>query len=91
MLDDHVFDKDSSSIIRGSSLPDCDTMFVRCKQDIHLLVRIVDDFLLISTSKQTSVRFLSRLNKGISPHKQYLWGFAWHQLADVVLAYALFV
>ena len=65
MLHDQVFDNETSSIIRGSSLPECDTLFVKNKQDIHLLVRIVDDFLLISTNKQTSIRFMERLNKGI--------------------------
>ena len=62
---DEVFDKKSSHIIKGSSSADCDTLLVRSKYDIHLLVRIVDDFLLISTNKETSTRFLQKLNRGI--------------------------
>ena len=64
MLGDNVFEKKSSCIIRGSTPTEYEASFVRC-HDIHLLVRIVDDFLLISTSKQTSIRFMERLNKGI--------------------------
>jgi len=61
-----VFDKESSHVIRGSSSSaDCNVVFIQEKQDLHLLVRIVDDFLLISTSKETSIRFLKKLNKGI--------------------------
>lgn len=61
-----VFDKDSSHVIRGSSSSaDCNVVFIQSKHDLHLLVRIVDDFLLISTSKETSIRFLNKLNKGI--------------------------
>ena len=61
-----VFDKESSHIIRGGSLSkDFDVMFVQSNHDLHLLVRIVDDFLLISTCKVTSNRFLQKLNKGI--------------------------
>ena len=61
-----MFDKDSSHVIRGSSSStDCNVVFIQSKHDLHLLVRIVDDFLLISTSKETSTRFLKKLNKGI--------------------------
>jgi telomerase reverse transcriptase len=61
-----VFDKESSHVIRGSSSStDCNVVFIKSKHDLHLLVRIVDDFLLISTSKETSIRFLNKLNKGI--------------------------
>ena len=61
-----VFDKESSHVIRGSSSStDCNVVFIQSKHDLHLLVRIVDDFLLISTSKETSIRFLKKLNKGI--------------------------
>ena len=61
-----VFDKESSHVIRGSSSStDCNVVFIQSKKDLHLLVRIVDDFLLISTSKETSIRFLNKLNKGI--------------------------
>jgi len=61
-----AFDKDSSHVIRGSSSSaDCNVVFIQSKHDLHLLVRIVDDFLLISTSKETSIRFLNKLNKGI--------------------------
>ena len=60
-----VFDK-SSQLIRGSSIStDCDILFVQSKSDLHLLLRIVDDFLLISTSKEASIRFLKKLYKGI--------------------------
>lgn len=62
---DGVFEKESSQIIRGSSSTDCNALFVKSKHDIHLLVRIVDDFLLISSSKSTSARFLKRVNEGI--------------------------
>ena len=61
-----VFDKESSHVIRGSSSSaDCNVVLIQSKQDLHLFVRIVDDFLLISTSKETSIRFLNKLNKGI--------------------------
>ena len=61
-----VFDKESSHVIRGSSSSaDCNVVFIQSKHDLHLLVRIVDDFLLISTSRETSIRFLKKLNKGI--------------------------
>ena len=61
-----VFDKDSSHVIRGSSSSaDYNVVLIQSKHDHHLLVRIVDDFLLISTSKETSIRFLNKLNKGI--------------------------
>jgi len=64
ILDD-IFEKESSHIIRGSSSDNCDALFVQSQHDLHLLVRIVDDFLLISTNKETSVQFLKKLNKGI--------------------------
>ena len=61
-----VFEKDSSHMIScSSSTTDSDVLLVQSRTDLHLLVRIVDDFLLISTSKDTSARFLQKLNKGI--------------------------
>ena len=65
ILLDGVFDKRASHVIKGSTSTDCDTLFVQDNYDLHLLVRIVDDFLLISTSKSASVRFLENLNNGI--------------------------
>ena len=65
ILLDGVFDKEASHVIKGSTSADCDTLFVQDNHDLHLLVRIVDDFLLISTSKLASVRFLENLNNGI--------------------------
>ena len=63
MLND-VFDK-SSKIIKGSYNKGEHSQFVQCSSSFHLLLRIVDDFLLISTDRDTSVRFLKKLNKGI--------------------------
>jgi telomerase reverse transcriptase len=65
ILLDGVFEIGSSRIIRGCSSTDCDAVLVQDKSDIHLLVRIVDDFLLISTNKSTSARFMKKLNEGI--------------------------
>ncbi|KAL3806601.1 hypothetical protein ACHAXA_011159 [Cyclostephanos tholiformis] len=65
ILLDGVFDKKTSCVIKGSTSSDCDTLVVRSKHDLHLLVRIVDDFLLISTNKTASARFLKNLNNGI--------------------------
>jgi len=65
ILLDGVFDETTSQVIRGGSSADCDTLFVRVYHEIHLLVRIVDDFLLVSTSESASIRFLEKLNKGI--------------------------
>lgn len=64
MLDD-VFEKEHSHVIKGSSSANCDAMFLQSQNDLHLLVRIVDDFLLISTNKDTSTRFLKKLNRGV--------------------------
>lgn len=61
---DGVFEE-GSHIIRGCSSTNCDVVFVQNKCDVHLLVRIVDDFLLISSSKDTSIRFIKKLNEGI--------------------------
>ena len=61
---DGVFEE-GSRLIRGCSSTVCDVVFVHSKRDVHLLVRIVDDFLLISSSKDTSIRFLKKLNEGI--------------------------
>ncbi|KAL9189317.1 hypothetical protein ACHAXT_011807 [Thalassiosira profunda] len=63
MLSD-VFD-DASHVISGSSSAQCDVLLAQSQNDLHLLVRIVDDFLLISTNKATSSRFLAKLNKGV--------------------------
>jgi telomerase reverse transcriptase len=64
LLDD-VIDKRTSHIIRGSTTSNCDAAVAQCNSHIHLLVRIVDDFLLISTCKDTSTRFLTKLSRGI--------------------------
>lgn len=64
MLDD-LFEKESSHVIKGSSSVDCDASFIQSQNELHLLVRIVDDFLLVSTKKSTSVQFLKKFNKGI--------------------------
>lgn len=65
ILLDGVFDKRSSHVIRGSTSSDCDSLLVQINDELHLLVRLVDDFLLISTSKSASIRFLKKLNEGI--------------------------
>jgi telomerase reverse transcriptase len=65
ILLDGVLGETMSEVIRGGTSADCDTLFVRVNHEIHLLVRIVDDFLLVSTSESASIRFLEKLNKGI--------------------------
>jgi telomerase reverse transcriptase len=65
ILLDGVFDKTSLQVIRGGTSTDCDTLFAHANHKLHLLVQIVNDFLLISTSKLASIHFLEKLNKGI--------------------------
>lgn len=62
---DNVIDKRNSHFIRGSTTSNCDAAVAHCNSHIHLLVRIVDDFLLISTCKDTSTRFLTKLSRGL--------------------------
>ncbi|KAL7504995.1 hypothetical protein ACHAXN_002540 [Cyclotella atomus] len=57
-----VFEKDSL-VIKGSNASN--NALVESPSALHFLVRIVDDFLLISTDYDTSQRFLSRLNRGV--------------------------
>lgn len=64
LLED-VFEKGSSRVIRGSCSSNCDATLIESNKDLHFLVRIVDDYLLISTNKDTSIRFLEKLNRGI--------------------------
>ena len=54
----------SSQVIRGST-PDCDVVLLTNKSSISLLVRIVDDFLLVSSDKIISTSFLQKLQRGI--------------------------
>ncbi len=65
VLFDNVFDKTTSRFIRGNSSNECDSILVKNPNALHLLLRIVDDFLLISTDKNASIRFLEKLNVGI--------------------------
>lgn len=65
VLFDDVFDETTSQIIRGNSSNECDSILVNNPNALHLLLRIVDDFLLISTDKNASMRFLEKLNVGI--------------------------
>lgn len=64
LLED-VFEKGSSRVIRGCCSSNCDATLIKSNEDLHFLVRIVDDYLLISTNKDTSIRFLKKLNRGI--------------------------
>ena len=57
-----VFEKESSHVIKGHTSDNCNTLFVQSGGDLHLLMRMTDDFLLISTNKCTSLRFLNKLN-----------------------------
>jgi hypothetical protein len=59
---DGVFDKDSI-VILGSNANQFATL-LESPSALHLLFRIVDDFLLISTDLETSRRFLKRINRG---------------------------
>jgi len=59
---DGVFDKDSI-VILGSNANQYATL-LESPSALHLLFRIVDDFLLISTDLETSRRFLKRINRG---------------------------
>ena len=65
VLFDNVFDETTSHIIRGNASNECDSVLVQKPNALHLLLRIVDDFLLISTDKNASIRFLEKLNGGI--------------------------
>ena len=65
ILFDNVFDREVSHVIRGSCSDGCDSTLVKSANNVHLLLRIVDDFLLISTDKNASIRFLEKLNNGI--------------------------
>lgn len=59
---DGVFDKDSI-VIMGSHA-NRNAILLESPSALHLLFRIVDDFLLISTDLDTSRRFLKRINRG---------------------------
>ncbi len=65
VLFDNIFDETTSHFIRGNSSNECDSLLVQNPSALHLLLRIVDDFLLISTDKNASIRFLEKLNDGI--------------------------
>ena len=65
VLFDNVFNETTSHFIRGNSSNECDSVLVKNPNALHLLLRIVDDFLLISTDKNASIRFLGKLNGGI--------------------------
>ena len=65
VLFDDVFDEAVSHVIRGNSSDNCDSILVKNLNSLHILLRIVDDFLLISTDKNASIRFLEKLNNGI--------------------------
>eukprot|EP00985_Skeletonema_marinoi_P023407 scaffold15607_cov89-Skeletonema_marinoi.AAC.1 len=65
VLFDNVFDETTSHFIRGNSSNECDSVLVKNPNALHLLLRIVDDFLLISTDKNASIRFLGKLNGGV--------------------------
>lgn len=60
---DGVFNKDSM-VIMGSNAPKHKVLMIESSSSLNLLVRIVDDFLLISTDYDTSVRFLRGLSRG---------------------------
>jgi len=60
-----VFSEESSHVIKGSSSSNCDALFLQNHKDLHLLVRIVDDFLLLTTNQNMSNQFLKNLSKGI--------------------------
>ena len=62
MFDD-VFDK-NSLVIKGSTTANHKAALIESTTALHLLLRIVDDFLLISTDYDTSLRFLKALKKG---------------------------
>jgi hypothetical protein len=59
-----VFDSSNSIVVRGSKMSNQKSFLIESPAALHLLVRIVDDFLLVSTDYDTSLRFLERLNKG---------------------------
>jgi telomerase reverse transcriptase len=62
---DGVFEQ-GSTVIRGSSnASNLRTLLLEKENAIHLLVRIVDDYMLISTDKATSLRFLKKLDRGV--------------------------
>ena len=54
----------SSRVIRGST-PECDFLLLTNESSISLLVRIVDDFLMVSSDKLISTSFLQKLQRGI--------------------------
>jgi telomerase reverse transcriptase len=61
---DGVFDE-SSIVIKGSDAKaHISDALIKSLDTLNLLVRIVDDFLLISTDHDTSVRFLKKLTNG---------------------------
>jgi hypothetical protein len=65
ILFDNVFGREVSHVIRGNCSDESDSTLVKNANNVHLLLRIVDDFLLISTDKNASIRFLEKLNNGI--------------------------
>lgn len=52
-------------LVKGNTSANCDSLFCEFRGEIHLLVRITDDFLFISTDKQTSSCFLKKVSKGV--------------------------
>ncbi|KAL7479443.1 hypothetical protein ACHAW6_005173, partial [Cyclotella cf. meneghiniana] len=64
LMFDGVFDKDSI-VIMGSHA-NRSAILLESPSALHLLFRIVDDFLLISTDLDTSRRFLNRINRGVT-------------------------
>ena len=60
----HGVFEDNSLVIKGSNTSNHHALAVESTSAIHLLVRIVDDFLLISNDYDTSLRFLNGLNRG---------------------------
>lgn len=51
-------------MIRGSTSIGDDALLIQNPNSLHFLVRIVDDFLMISTDRHVSIRFLKKINQG---------------------------
>lgn len=60
-------------VIKGGNADDHKALAVDNSSALCLLVRIVDDFLLISTDYDTSKRFLNVLNKGGTAIEPYFY------------------
>lgn len=60
----NLFEKDSYAVCGGAS-EKLHSGTVKSPKSLHLLLRLVDDFILISTCRDTSLRFLKKIKHGI--------------------------